>query len=163
MGYASISAAQGGGGDKEQEPAEHRERPRVLVVDDDEQDRQLYGMMLCYNGFDVVFAGSIRAGRDLARQYAPDLVLLDLGLPDGNGLELCAQLRRSNVVGNLPVIVLSGFRREELGETAMRHGCADYVEKPASPLAVMRRIEELIGKPPLAGDGEPPAVLDRKD
>jgi len=120
-------------------------------------------MMLCYNGFDVVFAGSIRAGRELAREYAPDVVLLDLGLPDGNGLEFCASLHRSPGAAHLPVIVLSGFRRDELGETANRYGCADYIEKPASPLDVMRRIEQLVGKPPLAGDGEPPAVLAERD
>ena len=159
MGFAFISAARGGGSDHSRQPADDRERPRILVVDDDEQDRQLYGMMLCYNGFDVVFAGSIRAGREMAEAYAPDLVLLDLGLPDGNGLELCAEFRRHSTFAELPVIVLSGFRRDELGETADRYGCADYVEKPASPLDVMSRIEQLVGKPPLAGDGEPPTVL----
>ena len=159
MGFAFISAAHDGGSDNIRQPADDRERPRILVVDDDEQDRQLYGMMLCYNGFDVVFAGSIRAGREMAREYAPDLVLLDLGLPDGNGLELCAELRRHSSSAELPVIVLSGFRRDELGDTADRYGCAEYVEKPASPLDVMSRIERLVGKPPLAGDGEPPTVL----
>lgn len=163
MGFARVSAAHGGGSHREQKPAEDRLRPRVLVVDDDDHDRQLYGMMLCYNGFDVVFAGSIRAGRELAREYAPDVVLLDLGLPDGNGLEFCASLHRSPGAAHLPVIVLSGFRRDELGETANRYGCADYIEKPASPLDVMRRIEQLVGKPPLAGDGEPPAVLAERD
>lgn len=163
MGYAFVSAAPGGGSNREKEPAESRRRPRILVVDDDEHDREMYGMMLCYNGFDVVFAGSIGAGLELAMQYAPDLVLLDLGLPDGNGLELCAQLRRHSANPKVPVVVLSGFRRDELGDTADRYGCADYVEKPASPLDVMRRIEELIGKPPLAGDGELPSVLDRRD
>lgn len=163
MGFAYISAAHGGGSNREKQPTDDRRRPRILVVDDDEQDRQLYGMMLCYNGFDVVFAGSIRAGQEMAQQYAPDLTLLDLGLPDGNGLELCAQFRRHAALTRMPVIVLSGFRRDELGDTAQRYGCADYVEKPASPLHVMSRIEQLVGKPPLAGDGEPPTVLDTQE
>lgn len=163
MGFAWVSAAHGGGRHREQRPAEGRRRPRILVVDDDDDDRQLYGMMLCYNGFDVVFAGSIRAGREMAREYAPDAILLDLGLPDGNGLELCASLNRNPGTMRPPVLVLSGFRRDELGETATRYGCADYIEKPASPLDVMHRIETLVGKPPLAGDGEPPAVLAQRD
>lgn len=160
MGIAFFSAAQGGGSHKQRDEAKRRYRQRILVVDDDAHDRQLYGMMLCYNGFDVVFAPTIRDGVEMARRHAPDLVLLDLGLPDGNGLELCTELRRIPQTASVPVIVLSGFRRAELGDTAERYGCADYVEKPASPLQVLHRIEELVGKPPLAGEGEPPVVLD---
>lgn len=159
MGSGFVSALQDSGSTGGKEPAVERRRPRILVVDDGEHDRELYGMMLCYNGFDVVFAGSISSGVEMARQYAPDLVLLDLGLPDGNGLELCGRLRHA-VERRVPVVVLSGFRRSELGRTADRYGCADYVEKPASPVDVMHRIETLVGKPPLPGEGELPAVLD---
>src|SRR5690606_20707823 len=95
MGSGFVSALQDSGSTGGKEPAVERRRPRILVVDDDEHDRELYGMMLCYNGFDVVFAGSISSGVEMARQYAPDLVLLDLGLPDGNGLELCGRLRHA--------------------------------------------------------------------
>ncbi len=159
MGFTFFSATRGGGSHRQRDEAPERYRQRILVVDDDAHDREMYGMMLCYNGFDVVFAPDIRNGVEMARRHEPDLVLLDLGLPDGNGLELCAQLRRIPHTASVPVIVLSGFRRAELGDTAERYGCADYVEKPASPLQVLHRIEELVGKPPLAGEGQPPAVL----
>lgn len=154
-----ISSPPDQGGGRIQDLRRTRYRPRVLVVDDDADDRQMYGMVLCYNGFDVVFARTIERGVELTRKYAPDIVLLDLGLPDGNGLEFCQQVRSARLDPSPPIIVLSGFRRAELGEAARRSGCSDYLEKPASPVDVMHRIEELIGKPPLAGDGDPPTIL----
>ncbi|MEX1184559.1 MAG: response regulator [Gemmatimonadota bacterium] len=57
-------------------------RPCVIVVDDDAHDREIYGRILYYNGFDVVFAPSGAAALDLADRHPADLVLLDLGLPD---------------------------------------------------------------------------------
>lgn len=136
-----------------------RDRPVVLVVDDDADDRQIYGMMLCYNGFDVAFAVDNATGVEAARRYTPDLVLLDLGLPDGHGLEMCTQVRRWEQTAAVPIVVLSGFPEVELGDAARRAGCTDYIEKPANPIDVMHRIEEIVGTPPLAGEGRPPQVL----
>ena len=137
-----------------------RDRPIVLVVDDDADDRQIYGMMLCYNGFDVAFASSNATGVQAARRYRPDLVLLDLGLPDGHGLDLCTEVRSWKDTADVPVLVLSGFRETELGEAARRAGCTAYIEKPANPIDVMHRVEEIVGTPPLAGEGRPPRVLE---
>ncbi len=160
-GHSSTPPAHGGGGMQDLRSA--RYRPRVLIVDDDADDRRMYGMVLCYNGFDVAFAPDIQHGVELAREYTPDVVLLDLGLPDGNGLEFCSRIQRSPRNAGLPIVVLSGFRQTELGDAARRHGCSDYLEKPVSPVEVMHRIEELVGKAPLAGDGEPPAILNEDD
>lgn len=136
-----------------------RERPRVLVVEDDPHDRQIYGMMLCYNGFDVVFAGSGASALELAAQYEPDLVLLDVGLPDASGLDLCQGLRSGP--GDPPVIVLSGFAESRLGPAARRAGCTRYIEKPTNPVAVLHQIEALVGKAPLSGVGTRPRILNR--
>ena len=75
------------------EPHADRERQLVLLVDDDPHDREIYGRILCYNGFDVICAEAGTVALRLARKYMPDIVLLDIGLPDLHGLDLCSALR----------------------------------------------------------------------
>jgi CheY-like chemotaxis protein len=135
-----------------------RERPLVLLVDDDPHDREIYGRILCYNGFDVVCADGGIAGMRLARTYVPDVVLLDIGLPDLHGLDLCSTLRTELDTSEIPVIALSAYAEKRMGEQARLAGCTRYIEKPASPVAVLHEIEQLVGKPPLAGEGTPPRM-----
>jgi two-component system, cell cycle response regulator DivK len=135
-----------------------RDRQLVLLVDDDPHDREIYGRILCYNGFDVVCADGGLSGMRLARSLAPDVVLLDIGLPDLHGLDLCSTLRTETETCDIPVIALSGYAEKRMGEQARLAGCTRYIEKPASPIAVMHEIEQLVGKPPLAGDGRPPSM-----
>lgn len=135
-----------------------RERQLVLLVDDDAHDREIYGRILCYNGFDVVCADGGMSGMRLARNLAPDVVLLDIGLPDLHGLDLCSTLRTQTETSEIPVIALSGYAEARMGEQARLAGCTRYIEKPASPVTVLHQIEELVGKPPLPGDGRPPCM-----
>lgn len=135
-----------------------RERQLVLLIDDDPHDREIYGRILCYNGFDVVCADRGMSGMQLARRYDPDIVLLDIGLPDLHGLDLCSTLRTDSETSHIPVIALSAYAERRMGEQARLAGCTRYIEKPASPVAVLHEIEELVGKPPLAGEGRPPRM-----
>jgi CheY-like chemotaxis protein len=148
--------------DTEHEPAmpgrESRERQLVLLVDDDPNDREIYGQILCYNGFDVVCAGNGASGIRLARHVMPDIVLLDIGLPDLHGLDLCSSIRTAEDTSAIPVIALSGYAEARMGEQARLAGCTRYIEKPASPVSVLHEIEHLVGKPPLPGDGHPPTM-----
>lgn len=142
----------------EPEARETRERPLVLLVDDDPHDREIYGSILCYNGFDVMCANDGESGNRLARRVMPDLVLLDIGLPDLHGLDLCSALRTDTETSRIPVVALSAYAETRMGEQARLAGCTRYIEKPASPVAVLHEIEHLIGKPPLPGDGRPPRI-----
>jgi DNA-binding response OmpR family regulator len=136
---------------------EPRQRPLVMMVEDDPDDRQIYGTILCYNGFDVVLvpngSGALRS-LDL---YHPDLIVLDLGLPDASGIEVCRELSRE--VPGVPVIALSGFSRNMMGERAQDAGFISYIEKPTNPLHVLHQIEEILGRPPSPGDGAPPRLI----
>jgi two-component system, cell cycle response regulator DivK len=135
-------------------------RPRILVVDDDPDDREIYGRILCYNGFDVVFAADGATALDRAERYPPDLVLLDLCLPDMSGLGVLDSLRERLHLELTPVVALSGLRQHDLGGKVRAAGCARYIEKPASPVAVLHSVEDLIGKAPLPGVGTPPQVIE---
>jgi CheY-like chemotaxis protein len=135
-------------------------RPRVLVVDDDPHDREIYGRILCYNGFDVLFAATAAAAFHAADRWPIDLILLDVGLPDMSGLALIARLRRLPRWRSVPAIALSGFRRDSLGNLARQAGCDEFIEKPASPVEVLHAVERRLGRAPLPGDGSPPQVVE---
>lgn len=135
-----------------------RERQLVLLVDDDPHDREIYGSILCYNGFDVVCADDGESGIRLAQRIMPDVVLLDIGLPDLHGLDLCSTLRTTTETSGIPVIALSAYAETRMGEQARLAGCTRYIEKPASPVAVLHEIEKLVGKAPLPGEGNPPRM-----
>src|SRR5690606_23796981 len=140
-------------------PRAARARQLVLLVDDDPHDREIYGSILCYNGFDVMCAGDGVSGIRLARRAMPDVVLLDIGLPDLHGLDLCSELRTDIDTSSIPVIALSAYAETRMGEQARLAGCTRYIEKPASPVAVLHEIEQLVGKPPLAGEGRAPIMI----
>ena len=142
-----------------EQPRVTRERQLVLLVDDDPHDREIYGSILCYNGFDVMCASDGLSGIRLARRAMPDVVLLDIGLPDLHGLDLCSELRTDIETGSIPVIALSAYAETRMGEQARLAGCTRYIEKPASPVAVLHEIEQLIGKAPLPGEGSPPRMI----
>lgn len=125
---------------------------RVLFIEDNAAERELYGQLLWYNGFDVAFAETGEDGLRLASEEPPDLVLLDMMLPGIDGVEVCDMLKRDVRTHDVPVLALSGRSRRELGSAARSVGCANYLEKPISPLEVLYEVERLIGRPPPPGD-----------
>jgi CheY-like chemotaxis protein len=139
-------------------PRDERERQRVLVVEDNPEELDLYGKILWYNGFDVVYARDGAEGLRCADRYDPDLVLLDLGLPEMNGLELCRRLKERPASADLPVVVLTARAQIACGHQARRAGCDVYLEKPHSPLSVLKEVERLIGPAPPGAGGKPPEV-----
>lgn len=129
-----------------------RDRQLVLVVEDNAHEREIYGRILWYNGFDVIYALDGDSALRIADEQRPDLVLLDLGLPDVPGLQVCEQLRQRACMTDVPVIVLSGMARDRHGPQLRRAGCTQYLEKPASPIAVLHEVERFIGRAPRSGD-----------
>jgi DNA-binding response OmpR family regulator len=119
------------------------------MVDDHPDDLQIYGTMLCYNGFNIVLVPDCSNAKRVLSLIRPDLILLDLSLPDGDGLSLC---REVTATLNIPVIVLSGMSRKVMEAGAVASGCLRYIEKPTSPVLVLHQIEEIMGRPPLPGD-----------
>lgn len=127
-------------------------RKLVLVIDDERAERELYGGLLWYNGFDVAYAETGEDGLRMATEQPPDLVLLDMMLPGIDGLGVCETLKSDDRTNTVPVLALSGRREGELGPAARRLGCETYLEKPISPLEVLHEVERLIGRPPPPGD-----------
>jgi len=110
---------------------------RVLVVEDDAQMSRFLRATLAGHELKVAVADSIESGATAAAQDPPELVLLDLGLPDGDGLELVRRLREWTQV---PIIVISARGREEDKVAALDAGADDYLTKPFGVRELFARI-----------------------
>ena len=112
-------------------------RPRILLVDDEVAIQRAIGPLLRSRGYDVDIAGSGADALRLAGERMPDLVVLDLGLPDLEGTEVCRRLRATSQV---PIVVLSARTAETDKVDALDLGADDYVTKPFGPEELLARI-----------------------
>ena len=109
----------------------------VLVVEDEKQMRRLANISLVANGYGVIEAETAEEGIKQAAAYTPDLVLLDLGLPDADGFEVIKRIREWSAV---PIIVISASGQEEKKVRALDEGADDYLTKPFGAAELMARI-----------------------
>ena len=131
------------------------DRPQsVLVIDDEAQIRMILRISLAAQGYRVLEAGSGRAGLALAAEARPDLLVLDLGLPDMDGREVLEELRRWSA---MPVLVLSVRAGDSEKVLCLDGGANDYVTKPFSIPELLARVRVLLRPPPLAGEVAGPA------
>jgi DNA-binding response OmpR family regulator len=132
-----------------------------MLVEDDPDHRRIYGTLLWYNGFNVFVAPDVTRTRRVLSFLRPDLILLDLALPDGDGLQICRTVRELDPEHPVPIVALSSFPTAQMEVRAVAAGCARYLEKQlSSPLAVLRAVEEILGRAPPSGEGATSWMLD---
>lgn len=122
---------------------------RILAVDDDPNVLRLLSLILGGEGYQVTAARTVREALAALRADPVDLVVLDLGLPDGSGLEVLREVRVTLQTAALPVLILTG-RGEADGTEAIRHGANEYLSKPLSATALLRVVSALLRE---AGSG----------
>jgi DNA-binding response OmpR family regulator len=123
--------------------------PRVLVVDDEPAVSDVVEFALVQAGFEVRTAGSLRAARRALDEQTVDLLILDLGLPDGDGLDFCRELR---AVERLPILMLTCRDHEVDRILGLESGADDYVVKPFSPRELAARVRSILRR---SGDPGP--------
>lgn len=106
------------------------DKKKILIVDDDKDLAKGLSVRLEANGYVTVFAADARSGMKLVQQEKPDLILLDLGLPDDNGFILMQQLEEIKPPTGIPVIVISGRSGRTYKEPALIAGAKGYLQKP---------------------------------
>jgi two-component system KDP operon response regulator KdpE len=117
----------------------------VLVVEDELHMRRLLHITLKHSGYRLVAAATGRDGLELARSRRPAVVLLDLGLPDMDGIELAAEIRQSS---SAAIIVISARDDEQQKVIALDAGVDDYITKPFGPSELLARIRAALRRAP---------------
>ena len=129
------------------------ERGTVLVVDDEPNIADLVDLYLAREGFRVLKAATGAAGLDAVRDQRPRLVVLDVGLPDIDGLEVCKRLRQTS---QIPVIFLTARDGEVDRVLGLELGGDDYLTKPFSPAELVARVKAVLRR---VDGGAAPEVL----
>ncbi len=131
-----------------------RVKSRILVVDDEPEVVDLVEFNLKKAGFDVIAATDGAAALKKARSDQPDLIVLDLMMPEMDGLEVCRILRRDSATARIPIIMLTAKAAEVDRIVGLELGADDYVTKPFSPRELVLRVNKALrrGQP---GQGEP--------
>jgi two-component system OmpR family response regulator len=129
--------------------------PHVLVVDDEEHITELVAMGLGYNGFDVERVATGRAALDAIERHRPDLIVLDVMLPDLDGFEVARRLRSSEGAGTaVPIIFLTARDTTADKVQGLRLGSDDYVTKPFSIEELIERVKAVLRRAGGTGPGE---------
>jgi two-component system cell cycle response regulator DivK len=117
---------------------------RILVVEDNETNLYLIRFMLEKNGYEVIEARDGAAGVELAIKEKPDLILMDVQLPDIDGLEATKRIRASEANGEIPIVALTSFAMPGDREKALAAGCTGYIEKPINPDTFIAEIQKYL-------------------
>jgi DNA-binding response OmpR family regulator len=119
---------------------------RILIVEDSDSIRSMIRAFIEARGHEVEAVSTGAKGVDAALSRRPDAVLLDLSLPGSfDGLEVCRQLRASDVTRAVPIIVISATADDGVKDRALEAGATAYYTKPFSPTALLKELESIAG------------------
>ncbi|MBM4424149.1 MAG: response regulator [Chloroflexi bacterium] len=130
---------------------------RILVVDDDDKTVQLIGYILRGQGYEVSSAMSGGDALKVAANEPPDLIVLDLMMPDMDGLEVCRRMRADPRLAHVPIVMLTAKVHPSDRAEGLRAGADDYITKPVDPVDLAVRIKAALQRP--RGDQQPSSLL----
>ena len=118
--------------------------PTVLIVDDDEKLREYVRVNLEMEGYTVREAGSAEEGLGVLDEATPDLVLLDVMMPEVDGWEMLQRVQERHGIGTIPVIMFSGKVDEQAAEEAATRGAQGFIGKPFNPQQLIDQTKQLL-------------------
>ncbi|GAA3407698.1 response regulator [Paenibacillus hodogayensis] len=119
--------------------------PKILLVEDNEMNRDMLSRRLGRKGYEVLEAVNGRQGVDMAAHTLPDLILMDMSLPEIDGWEATRQIKESPVTGHIPVIALTAHAMSSDREKALNAGCDDFDTKPVDWNRLLGKMQGLLG------------------
>jgi two-component system, cell cycle response regulator DivK len=123
------------------------EKPRVLLVDDYPDAREMYSEYLAFSGFEVIEATNGMEALQHAIDSEPDIILMDLSLPVMDGWEATRRLKADRRTAGIPVVALTGHALAGISEGARRAGCDAFVTKPCLPEDLVKEIRKILEQP----------------
>jgi two-component system, cell cycle response regulator DivK len=119
---------------------------KALLVEDNENNRYLLTLLLKHAGLAVVIAENGGSALEIARREQPDVILLDIQMPEMDGYEVAAHLKRDAGLARIPIIGVSSFAMPGDREKAIQMGFAGYIEKPVDPEHFAETVMSILGR-----------------
>jgi len=116
----------------------------ALIIEDNEDNRVLIQLILEHNGYQTLLAHDGRSGIEQAASGRPDFVLLDIQLPDMDGLEVLRAIRAARINADVPIVAMTSYALSGDELRFIVAGCDGYIEKPIEPRTVMAQIQAVI-------------------
>ena len=115
---------------------------RVLLVEDNETNIYLVRFILMQHGYEVIEARNGAQAIELAVKENPDMIIMDIQLPDLNGLEATKRIRASGIGAKVPIIAFTSYAMPDDRGKSLAAGCTGYIEKPINPDTFMKELEK---------------------
>ncbi len=119
---------------------------RILIMEDDEDTQGMVRFLLEYKGYDVLVAKDGRHGLEIAQSEKPDLILLDLAMPEMDGLSVAHKLKGDPATKEIPVIAVTAYTMSSDKRMALAAGCDGFIGKPMNVPEFIAEVEKFLGK-----------------
>jgi len=119
-------------------------KPKVLIIEDNEQNMYMITYLIESTGFEVFQSFNGKDGIKKANEIHPDIILLDIQLPEMNGYEIARELKKIAEIKDTPIIAVTSFAMPGDKEKAMEAGAIGYIEKPIDPDTFISQMEEFL-------------------
>jgi DNA-binding response OmpR family regulator len=120
-----------------------KQNSRILIVDDEPLARQLLEAILLPEKFELFFAETGREAFDRAIEIIPDIILMDVMMPDMDGFEVCKKLRAHDILGNVPIILITALDDRDSRIQGLNAGADDYIAKPYDRIEVLAKVKNI--------------------
>jgi two-component system, cell cycle response regulator DivK len=120
------------------------QRPLILIVDDFQDNREMYAEYFTFSGFHVEEAGNGQEALDKAFDLLPDLIIMDLSLPGMDGWEATRRLKKDERTKNIPVVALTGHALAGHSKGAKEAGCDAFITKPCLPDVLVAEVKKIL-------------------
>ena len=120
-------------------------KKKILIVEDNELNMKLFDDLLTAHDYQTLKTRDGRKVLEIAREHRPDLILMDIQLPEVSGLEVTQWLKKDEELKNIPVVAVTAFAMKGDEEKIRQGGCADYISKPIAITEFIATVRKYLG------------------